>query len=261
MALSSAFSRMASGAAGFGAVGAMFDIHHNGMPGMGTLGMMAAGVGINLPSWNELSSGGLLTGRAGAIHNRKLWDSAKAGTMRAGGRVFGMGIAGMVGNAIGGPALGVAGAGAVMFPGAAKGVATWGFENAAGAIGLGGRAALGAAKGMTGRFGRGATGAVIGGMMGGLPGMGVGAAVGAMGRFKMGPVKGALKFMGRHPSMAAAGIGAVLAMPTIARGLMGMTAPNPVMMDIGMGSSAAVMGLDSNNAETLGLTLALHYRR
>lgn len=221
----------------------------------------AAGLGITGLATLQMPNMSTFDPRSAAIRARKGWDATKSGALRAGGRLFGMGIAGAIGNAIGGPALGLAGAGAVMFPGAAKRTAIWGFENAAGAIGIGSRAALGTAKGMTGRFGRGVTGAVIGGMLGGLPGLGAGAVMGTMGRFNLSPAKGALKFMGRHPNLAAAGIGAVLAMPTIARGIMGAAAPDPVMMDIGMGSNAVVMGLDSNNAETLGLTLALHYRR
>ena len=75
------------------------------------------------------------------------------------------------------------------------------------------------------------------------------------------PGRGLARMLGRRPGLTGTLIGGILALPTLARGALGAAAPDPVMMDIGMGSNAAVMGLDGNNANTLGLTLALHYRR
>jgi hypothetical protein len=86
--------------------------------------------------------------------------------------------------------------------------------------------------------------------------------MGAMGSFKnTTPLRAAASFLGRRPMAGGLILGGLLSVPTLARGLMGMAMPDPEMMDISMGSNARVMGLDGNNAETLGLTLALHYRR
>ena len=255
---SSIFSRTATGMMWGMGIGTIFD---QGIPGPLALGMGIVGAGIGAMGPGAPREA-MLTGRQASISNRKLWDRTRGRMIGGGSRLIGAGLMGMIGGGVAGPLGAAAGIGIGLAPGMMMRLGAGAFNVGAGAIGLGGRAALATAGGFRGRFARGATGAVIGGMMGGLPGAGVGMLAGVAGKFaNTTPLRAATSFFGRHPMAGGLVLGGLLSVPTIARGLMGMAMPDPEMMDISMGSNARVMGLDSNNADTLGLTLALHYRR
>ena len=260
-AASSAASRIASGAGWGAALGTIFS---GGVLGGAAAGLAGVGAVVGALGPVAATSPGMRTSRAGAIARSKALDRFRHRGMAFGGKLLGAAIVGGIGNEFVGPLGGIAAAGAVLAPGTAARIGAAGFNAAAGTIGLGGRAMIGGAGMLSNRFGRGLVGAVVGGAMGGLPGVGVGALAGmaGVGSFtNTRPARGLARMLGTRPGVAGALIGGILALPTIARGALGAAAPDPVMMDIGMGSNAAVMGLDGNNANTLGLTLALHYRR
>jgi hypothetical protein len=232
-------------------------------------------IGSRTGSWGATLLGGALGGLGGAGMGLASWSkrdfqraTIKARRMRKaagrkvagfGGRMLGAGLLGMVGNAVAGPAGGLLGLSAGLFPGTTAKAGAAAFRGASGLIGAAFRTgALGLSTG--GAAARTIVGGAIGGMMAGLPGVGVGATIGAGGGFGIGG-RGLLNFMGKHPNIATLGIGAMLSVPALIRGALGATRPSPEAMDMARGSNRAVYGMDANNFNTLGLTLALHYRR
>lgn len=198
------------------------------------------------------------------VNARKMRNKMGTKMRSFGGRAIGGLIAGGVGGAVFGPGIGLIAGASVMAP---KKMGRLG-AGAAGmaASGIGGifrSATLGAAG--SGGIGRTLAGAAVGGMMGGLPGVGVGGFFGAVGGMKaLGnttPARKLLSMAGRHPGKTAGALGLMLSVPTIVRGLFDAIRPDPILPDVAPGSLATIYGMDANNHNTLGLTLALHYRR
>jgi hypothetical protein len=148
------------------------------------------------------------------------------------------------------------GAGTVASGAAAGGfeAATWGVKSAA-------RLALQGGS-LPGRM---LLGAAAGGMVAGLPGVGVGLAFGmnpAM-KFGLGGVaRKAAGFAINRPGIAGALMGVALMGPALLRGARAAVAPSDEELpQVGFGTFDQQYGLDPNNLNTQGLTLALHNRR
>lgn len=108
------------------------------------------------------------------------------------------------------------------------------------------------------------------------PVVGVGMGIGIKGAMAGGGVKGfgnalwgktggvarsALSYMARKPVRAGGLLGLTMGMWSLGEGIVNMMRPNETIGSMAMGTTEARYGMDANNLDTQGLTLALHYRQ